>query len=234
MKKAILFITALCTLASTSLYAGSGSYYVFAFSGSKSTAVSLEKDADYVSMSLIVQSKQKEPNARFAEIKQAQNLILGKAKNQDGIMIHKGPISLSPKPISQFSSISSFSYSQSSSTAQLHVMAKLDDKTDVYACASRIRHFLDSIKMPGKSYYSLGQIQLAIANPEQYRQEILKRISGDISFVKSTMETSGTVSITGLEQPVLVRQIDDRKVELFINYSMTMNLSNKAIDSDKE
>ncbi len=30
---------------------------------------------------------------------QAQNLILGKAKNQDGIMIHKGPISLSPKPI---------------------------------------------------------------------------------------------------------------------------------------
>jgi hypothetical protein len=234
MKKTTVSIAAICAMTTVSLYAGSGPYYVFAFSGSKSTAVSLEKDADYVSMSLTVQSNQKEPNARFAEIKQAQNLILGKAKNQDGIIIHKGPISLSPKPMSKFSSISSFSYSHSSSTAQLHVMAKLDDRSDVYACASQIRRFLDSIKMPGKSHHSLGQIQLAIANPEQYRQEILTRISKDVEFVKSTVQTSGKVTITGLEQPVLVRQVDDRKVELFINYSMTMELSNQAIDSDKE
>ncbi len=49
-----------------------------------------------------------------------------------------------------------------------------------------------------------------------------------------TVQTSGKVNITGLEQPVLVRQVDDRKVELCINYSMTMELSNQAIDSDKE
>ncbi len=230
-----LLLTVLSCVVATSVFAGSQSYYVIAFSGSKSTAVSLKKDADYVSMSLTIQSKQKKPNARFTEIKQAQNLILSKAKDHAGIVIHKGPISLSPKPMSQKSFLSSSSYSQSS-TAQFHVLAKFDEKTDVYDCATRIRRFIDSIKMPGKSYHSLGQIQLALANPEQYREEILTRISKDVDFVKSIMQATGKVSITitGLEHPVLVRQVDDRKVELFINYSMTMELSNKTIDSDKE
>ncbi len=225
--KSMFLATTLCCILAQTVYAESKSYYVFAFSGSKSTAVSLEKDADYVAMSLTVQSSQKEPNARFAEIKQAQSLIIAKAKDQPGIVIHKGPISLSPQPMSKLSS-----YSQSS-TAQLHVMTRLDHKSDVYTCASRVRQFLDSITMPGKSEHSLGQIQLAIDNPEQYRQELLKKILADVAFVKKTMRTSGTVSITGLEQPVLARQANDQKVELFINYSMMMELLDKAIEIDK-
>ena len=207
--------------------------YVFAFTGSKSTAVSLEKDADYVSMPLSIQSNQRDPDTRFAEIKQVQNLIIAKAKDRDNIFIHKGPISLSPQPMSKLGSISSYSYSPVS-TAQFYVLAKLGDKSDVYTCASRIRHFLNSITLPGKSEYALGQIQLAIANPEQFRHELLEKISQDVAFVKQAMQTSGTVSIMGLEQPVLVRQVDDQRVELFINYSTTMELSNKGIESDKK
>jgi hypothetical protein len=227
MKLTILITTFYCLLAGP-LLAGSGSYYVFAYSGSKPTAVSLEKDADYVAMSLVIGSNQKEPNARFAEIKRAQNMITAKAGETKGILIHKGPISLSPQPMSKLSIVSSASYGRSS-TAQLHVMARLDDKTDVYVCASRIRRFVDSIEMPGKIYRSLGQIQLGMSNPKQYRPAILNLIAADVAFVKETMQTSGNVSITGLEQPVLVRQIDDRKVELFINYSMKLDLPDKTV-----
>jgi len=231
MKIASLLTVISCVIA-TPAFAGSEPYFVIAFPGPKITAVSLVKDADYVSMSLTIQSNQKKPSVRFAEIKEAQNLILDKAKAQPGIIVHKGPISLSPEPRSGISSYSSYSYPPTS-TAQFHILAKLDKKTDVYACATRIRRFLDSVKMPGKSYHSLGQIQLTIKNPEQYRRDILMRISKDVDFVKSIMQTTGKISITGLEHPVLVRQVDDRKVELFINYSMTMELSNQDKNRDK-
>ena len=223
----------LFALLAPAAFAGGESHYVFAFSGSKSTAVALEKDADYVCMSLTIHSSEKEPTQRFAEIKQAQDLILARAKDQPGLLIHKGVISLSPEPAAKISPISSSS-ALNASAARLHVMAKLDAYSDVYACATRIRRFFDSITMPGKSTYTLGEIQVAVADPEQYRQEILRKISADVAFVKETMQTSGTVSITGLEQPVLVRQVDDRKVELFINYSMTMELSNEKTEGEKK
>jgi hypothetical protein len=211
-------------------YAGSTAYYVFAFSGPRSTAVSMEKNADFVSMPISIQSNQREPAARFAEIRQAQDLLLAKAKEQSDIVIHKGAISLSPQPASRMSSISPYSYTPPS-TAQLYILARMDGNIDAYASAARIRRFVDSITMPGRSEYSLGQIQLTIANPEQYRQKLLEMILEDVSLVQKTMRALGSVSITGLENPVLVRQVDDQRVELFINYSMTIELSNNRLKS---
>ncbi len=215
-----LFITALICLAAAPIQA-SRSCYVIAFSGEQSTAVSLEKDADFVSMPLKIASRQRDPNKRFIEIKRIQDLIIANAKKQAGIEIHKGPISLSAASRSK-----SYSYPQSS-TAQMYVLAKLDEKTDIFSCASRIRNFLDSIKRLNDDEYSLGQIQLAVKNPEQYRSEILKKIAEDVNFVKSTTKFDGKISFSGLERPVIVRQVNDRKVELFINYSMTIELPGK-------
>lgn len=232
MKMRLITLALVCLFITPS-FAGSISYYVYAYDGAKTTAVSVEMNADYVAIPLSIGSNQRDSEDRFAEIRNAQNLILAKAKKQDGILAHKGPISLSPQPRSKLESISSHSYSRSS-IAQFHIMAKLEENGDVYTCATRIRQFLDSIKMPPKTEIYLDPIQLVIANPEQYRKEILTKISQDVAFVKQSIQSSGKVSITGLEQPVLVRQVDDQKVELFINYSMTMELSKKGIITDKE
>ena len=154
-------LTVLVCLIAASAFAGSESYYVTALSEPKSTAVSIEKDADYVSVPLTIQSGQKEPNEHFAEIKLAQDVITRRAEAQEGIVVHKGPISLSPKPASKLSSISPYS-SSPSSTAQLYILAGLDEETDVYDAATRIRSFLDSISLPGRASCSLGRMELAI------------------------------------------------------------------------
>ncbi|MCI0498851.1 MAG: hypothetical protein L0Y36_04095 [Planctomycetales bacterium] len=223
MRASLLF----CMI-SVTVFAGissSSSFYVIAFSGEKTTAISLEKDADYASISVEILSDQKDPAVQFKEIKQIQELILNKAKEQQDIEIHKGPILLSATPAKTGFAISSGYYRTQSSAAQLHILAKLDEKSDIYDCAIRIKGFLDSITLPSKVKLELGQIQLAVKNPEEYRSAILKKIGDDVEFVKTAIGHNGKITLSGLEQPVLVRQVDDRKVELFINYSMAVELS---------
>jgi hypothetical protein len=207
-----------------SLSSGS-SFYVIAFSGEKTAAVSLEKDADYASISVEILSDQKDPAAQFKEIKQVQELIINKAKEQKDIEIHKGPISLSATPTKTGFAISSGYYRTKSSAAQFHILAILDEKNDIYDCAASIKGFLDSIVLPSKVKFELGQIQLAVKCPEDYRIDILKKIGEDVDFVKTAIRYNGKITLSGLEQAVLVRQVDDRKVELFINYTMAVELS---------
>ena len=224
MRILLLFMCMIPVCALGSISSSSASF-VIAFSGEKTTAVSLEKDADYVSVSVEIQSSQKDPIEQIKEIKLAKNAIINKAKETEEIEIHEGPISLSATPEKFSFAVSSGYYRGQSSTTQLNIMTKLDEKIDIYDCAIRIRHFLDSVKLPSKAELSLGKIQLTVKNPEQYRAEILKKIGEDVEFVKSSIGHNGKVTISGLEQPVLVRQVDDRKVELFINYSMTIEVS---------
>jgi hypothetical protein len=211
----LIFFTGLTSV----VWAGSqyNTYYVFAASASRTSAVYIEKDADCVSMELTIESSQKDPAKRFEEIKQTQNMIIAKAEKSKDIIIRKGITTLSANPISKLSS-----YAYASSQARLHVMVKLDAQSDIYDAAAKIRNFVDSITMPGKARYSLGRIQLAVENPERYRQEIISKIHDDITMIKTTLQASGELSLSGLNSAVQVRQVTDRKVELYIDYSMTI------------
>jgi len=224
------YVMVLFCIISMSVYAGlssSSSFFVVAYSGEKNTSVSLERDADYASIAIEIRSDQKDPAIQFQEIKQIQEQIISKAGEQKDIEIHKGPILLSAEPAKTSFAISSGYYRNPSSTAQLHVLAKLGEKEDIYDCAIRIKGFLDAIKLPSRTKFELGQIQLVVKNPEAYRRVILKQIGEDVQVVKESIGYNGKITISGLQQPVLVRQVSDRKVELFINYSMAIELAEK-------
>jgi len=222
MKKVIILTVFISLLASQS-FAGSSTNFVIAFTGAKSTATSLLKKADYLSVPLTISSKQKDPSERFSEIRKAQDLILSQALKHPDLFVHKGTISLSPRPKSKLS------YSSGgSSKARFHLLTKLRKDEDVYESAIRVRQFIAAIEMPGKSTHALGQLQLAVDNPERYRKELLEKISEDVAFLKTAIRTKGKAFIKGLERPVLVRQVDDRNVELFIHYELTIEMSNQA------
>jgi len=179
-------------------------------------AVTLAKQADYVSMTLIIVSKQADPVERAAELKEFQNTIVTEAQKRKGIEIFQGTLSLSASASKWLDS--------RTSEARVKVLAKLDKDTDVYDCVKRIRQFIVSIKWPEKCDHSLGEIQLAIKAPDQYRGEILKKIAEDVKYIKSTMNFVGKITISGLENAVQIRQIDDKNVQLYIPYTMTFEL----------
>lgn len=223
MKK-MLILTALIPLLASQSFAGSKTNFVIAFTGAKSTATSLIKKADYLSVPLTISSKQKDPSERFSEIRKAQDLIVSQALNHPGLLVHKGTITLSPRPMSKLSSYSS----GGSSKARFHLLTKLKKNEDVYESAIRIRQFIAAIEMPGKSTHALGQMQLTVDNPERYRKELLEKIAADVAFLKTAVGAKGKAFIKGLERPVLVRQIDDRNVELFIHYELTIEMYSQS------
>lgn len=208
---------------SAPVWAGGSSLLVIAFSDRQLVSTVLRQQADYVAMPISISSDQRDPIQRFAEIRDVKRLIQKKAEGNSDIVIHPGAISLTAQTLSKVSYLSS--YTGGSSEADLHILVPFKGKDrDVFSCASMIRTFLNDITMPGKANIQLGSIQLASDNPEQYRPGLLQMISEDVARTKERLKADGTIQVSGLEGPVLVRQTDDENVELFINYRLSMEM----------
>ncbi len=151
-------------------------------------------------------------------------MIVSAAEKNPKIMIHSGPVSLSGESQSSFSLSKLSSGYDSYSTARLHILVPVGDgRPDVFAGGLAIKQFLSGVKFPDKVKCSLGQIQLAVDNPEQHRHEVLKAIGESIKQVKGVLAQDGEILATGLAGPVMARQADDENIELFINYSLTFS-----------
>lgn len=210
-------------MASTT-YAGTKSLVLIAVPGQRPVAATVMRKADFVACPVSISSDKKEPEERFADIQTATRMIVNAAEQNQKVMIHSGPVSLSGESQSSFSLSKLSSGYDSYSTARLHILVPVGDaKPDIYAGGMTIKHFLAGVKLPDKIKCSLGQIQLAVDDPEQHRQEVIKAIAESIKQARGLLAKDGDIQITGLASPVMARQADDENVELFINYSLTLS-----------
>jgi hypothetical protein len=197
--------------------------YVLAIRDAKPVSVALVMPADYVAIPVSITSEQKEPSQRFDDIRAAKRLLQDAARQNKKITIKDGPVSLSARPSSKMSFVSSYSSYEQPSTANLTVLIPLEAQApDVFAAASEAARFVSGIKFADKTQCLLGQIQLAVADPEHHRAALLQLIAQDIRKTKELMGTKGTLTVEGLQSPVIVRQMDETKVELLLNYAVTL------------
>lgn len=198
--------------------------YILAIRDTKPVSVALERTADWAAIPASIVSEQKEPAQRFDDIRAAKRLIQDKAKENQRIIIKDGPLSLYARPMSKMSFSYSYSSDEQPSTANLTIMIALDPKTpDVFAAASEITRFVNAIKFGEKTQCNLGQVQLAVADPEQHRAALLQLIAQDMRRTKEQMGSKGTLAVEGLQSPVIVRQMDETKVEVYLNYAFSLN-----------
>lgn len=224
-----IIATILCAIAcgmASSMLAGSQSLVVIAVPGQRPVAATVVRKADFVACPVSMSSSKKEPEERFADIQAAAQMIVKAASTNPQIEIHTGPVSLSGETQSSFFLSKLSSGYDSYTTARLHILVPVgDSKPDIYAGGLAIKQFLDGLNFPDKIKCNLGQIQLAVDNPEQHRHEILKSISEGIKEARTLLEPNGAIHVTGLASPVMARQADDENVELFINYAWTLSTS---------
>lgn len=222
-----MFVTMICAAAcmmTSATYAGTKSLVVIAVPGQRPVAATVMRKADFVACPVSLSSDKKEPEERFADIQAATRMIVRAAENNPKIMIHSGPVSLSGDSQSSFSLSKLSSGYDSHSTARLHILVPVGDgRPDVFAGGLAIKQFLAGVKFPDKVQCSLGQIQLAVDNPEQHRQEVLKAIAESIKQVRGVLAQDGEIQVMGLASPVMARQADDESIELFINYSLSIS-----------
>jgi hypothetical protein len=49
---------------------------------------------------------------------------------------------------------------------------------------------MEALRMPGKTRYELGRLQLAVENPEQYRAKLLGQIAQEIKKTREAISAS--------------------------------------------
>jgi len=216
-----LFAAAVALLGAAPVAAGMSSNLVIAFQGRPSVSVVLRQDAEFVAVPVSISSERKDPSERFAEIQRALQALVDKAGSTSQVIVRQGPVSLSGRRGSSFS-LGSSSY-QAPSRAQLDLMMELNGRS-VFTCASQILQLVADLKPPGEARYEVGEVQLALSDPETRRPQLLQAIAADVARTRQLLGGAIKVIVSGLESPVLVRQVSDREVELFIDYSVAMDL----------
>jgi hypothetical protein len=213
MKPAYLHLTVIAALSTAC---------VMAYTGNRTAEVAILVEADMVEAPVTILSEHRDAVQRFKEIRDAQEKILRRANWKSEIEVQPGTIALSSGPVSDgYSSVYDY-YRDESAALNVHVLAKLYSGRTLYDGAARIQEFLEDINLPSRTRLIVGQYRLAVRNPEQYRGILLRKISEYVEYTKAATGFSGVITLTGLQDPVLVRQVDERYVELFIDYTMTL------------
>ena len=113
---------------------------------------------------------------------------------------------------------SAYENNSSSTTIRLKVKTKLDGS--INNAQQKISGFIKSVPATGRSLIvPQGGLSLTIINPDQYRDEIYKRISTGAKHAVSFYGPEYGVEVVGLDRDVAWQQVSNTEVFLYIPYS---------------
>jgi len=213
-------IIAICFLFAIDAHAGFSAIVIAYGTGNTPVNSSIDVDAEYVAISVSLTSDAKYASERVKLISELQSSISGAAAEDTNIEFLQGSISLSPSEKSSFSISKSYNRGSGSS---LHVLAKLASDKSAYTATQEIYNFLGSIKRPKDTSLKLGNTTLAISSPKKYRNQLITLVKEEIEDTKAILGESYKVTISGLENPVIVRQKNDKQVTVFLDYRVELS-----------
>jgi len=106
-------------------------------------------------------------------------------------------------------------------TVHLKVKTKLDGS--IGNAQQKINGFVKSVPATGRSQIAQkGQLALTIINPEQYRDEIYRRIAAGSQHALSFYGAGYGLDVTGLDQSLAWKQVSNTEVFLYIPYGFAV------------
>jgi hypothetical protein len=212
------------------------------------TAIALVQPADYVCATIEVTSRRKDTAGQVADIRETIDLLAKAVDKSPRLSLHTGPLRFSssentttarpPYPASAADAaataarwaVSNFSNSSAAPSTPARLVVRILWKIsaadhDTLDASATLRQFADTFKPAGQAEVRLARLALAVESPERQRQRLLQLIGDSADAMRKTFAASA-ISIDGLEGPVLVRQVDDTQVELFIDYKLSVKTGN--------
>jgi hypothetical protein len=114
-----------------------------------------------------------------------------------------------------------FEDDSSTATVRLKVKTKLDGS--IGNAQQKISSFVKSVPATGRSQMSQkGGLALTIINPEQYRDEIFRRIAVGAKHAATFYGTEYSLDVTGLDQAIAWKQVSNTEVFLYVPYGFSI------------
>jgi len=108
-------------------------------------------------------------------------------------------------------------------TATVHLKVKTKLDGSIGNAQQKINGFVKSVPATGRSQIAQkGQLALTIINPEQYRDEIYRRIAAGSQHAVSFYGPGYGLDVTGLDSAIAWKQVSNTEVFLYIPYGFTV------------
>ncbi len=115
----------------------------------------------------------------------------------------------------------------STATIRLKVKTKLDGS--IGSAQQKIGAFVKSVPANGRAQIQQkGGLALTIINPEQYRDEIYRRISAGAKHAITFYGPDYGLDVTGLDQGIAWKQVSNTEVFLYIAYGFSIRRATTA------
>jgi hypothetical protein len=115
----------------------------------------------------------------------------------------------------------SFEDDGSTATVRVKVKTKLDGS--IGNAQQKITSFAKSVPVTGRSQIvQKGGLALTIINPEQYRDDVYRRIATGATHAASFYGPEYGLNMTGLDQALAWKQVSNTEVFLYIPYSFSI------------
>ena len=188
----------------------------------RQVSVGLSQRADYVVQTVTLISEKRDSVQRYKEIAEAKRYVLGELSQSTMLSVYEGPAYLSP---AGKGFLSSRVTGGGPSRATVHVLLAITGgNQSIFEGARELHEAIKGLKPAGDIRLEQSSVRLAVESPEQYRGRLAEMIYEDAARMRERMGGKGRIVLTGLQSPVQVRQIDDTRVEMYLDYSLSVEV----------
>jgi len=183
-------------------------------------SVTVSKNADFLVQEIRLINDSRSPDLRKNEIIETINNLIKSSKKRQGIEISYGEGFLIPINLND-DSLQLIESNKRVDTNYIDIFVKvaLDSQQSSKDQIAELRHFIATSKPVSRTEMETrGDIGLSIVNPEQYRYDILKKISLENQKIKAVVGGDCDIKIMGLENRVTWERSGVAELTLYIPY----------------
>lgn len=184
-----------------------------------SVPVSILHRAESVAIQFVLTNAADRQDERNRELYASVDAIEAEVKKTPGLRLEQREVHFAGGNKRLFSTKGS---EATTSFASIVIFAELSTETRIVDRVKQVRDLLQAIKLSGHTKAVDGSVGLYVRNIDQYRREILEKIFEDLSFLKKGLGPEFEVKPSGLNQRVRARIASETEIELWIDYSFTI------------
>ncbi len=110
------------------------------------------------------------------------------------------------------------------STATVRLMVKTTLNGSISDAQQKIRAFVKSVPTTGRALIEQkGGLALTIINPEQYRDELYRRVADGAKHATSFYGPEYGIHVTGIDRDIAWKQVSNIEIFLYIPYSFSVS-----------
>jgi hypothetical protein len=190
-------------------------------------AVHLVKDADVLVANITIVASKRNPTEQAADFAKGLQVLRSTVAKYPALKIKDERSVLGGGEPSIFaSSYAAGKFNTRRSASDLKLLHPLTAGKDAVAAAEVLRNLVGALKLPSDVAVRIDSMQIEVDDADSLRPAVLEAIAADAAKLKTIFKES-EVTVSGLENRIEQRPLNNQQVAVFIPYALAIGSSRK-------